>query len=153
MRELICVFLVTCLVTGLLQSSMDKTVFGVHDGCLAVLMCLFLHTFRGFVAVPENLVSIGELLDIVLNVLVVFKEFYCKITSGELLPHIKFFFQVLLHVLYAILNLMSVIDMNVAKMQALVFCPLISLYDGMEEVLHSFSRFEHGGNHWNTEEL
>ena len=47
---LIGVFFCSRLKLRLFQGTMNKTVFGIHDGCLRVIARLFLDTCRSFVA-------------------------------------------------------------------------------------------------------
>ena len=79
------------------------------------------------------------------------KKFDGKITGRELLAHIEFLFQVFLHVLDTVLNLMTVVDMDMTKMRIRVLGALVSLNDSVEKFLNTLSRSENGRNHWHTE--
>lgn len=153
MRGVVCLLVRTLLVAGLLQCSADESILRVHDGRLTVLKSLLLHAGSGLVAVLENLLSVGKLPDVVLNVLIVLKELYGKIARRELLTHVELFFQMLLHVLDAVLYLMAVVDVDVTEVQTLVLRSLVSLNDGMEEFLNAHTGLEHRRHHRNAEEL
>ena len=57
--------------------------------------------------------------------------------------------QVLLDVAYAVLNLMTVVDVQVAGFATGAF---IHLYDGAEEFLHAHAVLERCGHHWHTKQ-
>ena len=55
--QLICVFLVAGLVSGLLKRSMYEAVLGIHDDCFAVVVGIVLHISHSLVAYGEYFLS------------------------------------------------------------------------------------------------
>ena len=101
----------------------------------------------------EDLVGIGQLADIFLHFLVPFQELDGEVTGGEALTKIGLFLQVFLNFLDAMLQFVSVIDMDMPVVCVGIFGAFIDLYDLIVKIVHALARLEDGGHHRQTEEL
>ena len=111
---LIGVLLRARLVACLLEGAVDKTVLRIHDGRLAVLARLLLDAGGGVVAMGEDLLGVGHGGDILLHLLVVLQKFDGEVTGGIALAQVDLLLEVLLHVADAVLDLVTVVDMDMA---------------------------------------
>ena len=70
----------SCLIACFLQCSVNKTVFGIHYGCLAVLVSVFHHICHGLVASGKNRLRMsGSTLDELFGIVVLLQKLYGKI--------------------------------------------------------------------------
>ena len=122
MGSLIGIFLGTCLELRLFQGTIDKTIFGIHDGRLRVVARLFLHTRRGLIALIGEFMEIVESLfashmftQIIEHLTIMFQEFQRQISGRVVLGDMLIGLQVFLDVRDTILNLVSVVNMQVAR--------------------------------------
>ena len=155
MRPAIGVFLGTGLIASFLQGTIDETVFGIHDGGLGVATCLFLHTGCSNIASLQQLLAIlwtiflGQMTSHILkHFTIVLQKFDGQISGGIAQADMLVGFQVFLDMLYALLYLMSIVDVDMTG----GFLLLVGLNDGTEEFLDTHATLERRGNHGHTEE-
>ena len=149
---LISVLLRACLVACLLEGAVDKTVLRIHDSRLAVLARLLLDAGGGVVAMGEDLLGVGHGGDILLHLLVVLQKFDSEVAGGIALAQVDLLLEVLLHVADAVLNLVTVVDMDMSRVGMVALHALVEADDGMEEFLHTAPRGEDRGHHRYAEE-
>ena len=150
------VFLRACLVSGLLQRTVDEAVLGVHDGRLRVAARLLLHAGIGHVAGQQQLLALGRLVllghvlaHVLQHMTVVLQQFDGQIARRIALADMLVGLQVLLNVADALLYLVAVVDVQMARGPLLA---LVDLDDSPEEILDAQARLERGGTHGHAEE-
>ncbi len=146
MCSLIGVLLVTGLVFGLLQGSVDETVLGVHDGCLGVAAGLFLYAGRCLIALGGKvaevlyaLLTCHVLAQVVEHLTIVLKELKREVAGRVVLGDMLVGLKVLLDVRDTVFNFVAVVDMQVARELA---GALVNLNYGAEEFLYTHTVFE-----------
>ena len=132
---------------------MDETILGIHDGGLAIFLCLFLHTLGSLVASGKDFLCRVEMAHIFLGVLVILQEFDRQVSGGVALADAVICLQILLDMFDAMLYLMSVVDMDMTIVRSAIFLAFIEFDDGLEEFIYSSSIGEHSRNHGDSEEL
>ena len=111
---LIDVFLRTRIVACLLQGTVNETIFRIHDGGFAVLVEMLMYVFGGLVAQVQNLLAVGNLLDVVLNLLVVFEQFDGNVSGGESATDTFRLFQGVLHGFDSLFDVAAVVDVQMS---------------------------------------
>ena len=149
---LIGILLRACLVACLLEGAVDKTVLRIHDSRLAVLARLLLDAGGGVVAMGEDLLGVGHGGDILLHLLVVLQKFDSEVAGGIALAQVDLLLEVLLHIADAVLDLVTVVDVDMARVGMVALHALVEADDGMEEFLHTAPRGEDRGHHRYAEE-
>ena len=144
-----------CLVAGFRQSTIDKAVFGVHDGRLGVVARFFLHTGRGLVAGVRQVVEVlhalltGHVLtQIVEHLTVVLQQLQSQVSGGVVLGDMLVGLEVFLDVGNAVFYLVTVVDMQVTGRLA---GALVYLDDSSEEFFHALAALKRSGYHRHTE--
>ena len=157
MGGLVSVFLRTCLELRLFQCTVDEAVLSIHDGRLGVVARLLLHTGRGLVAGIRQVVEVLHALlarhvlaQVVEYLGVVLQQFQGQITGRVVLGDMLVGLQVFLDMTDAVLDLVAVVDVQVAEVLA---GTLIHLDDGAEEFLHARTVLKRRGDHRHTEEV
>ena len=141
------------LVTGLLQGTVDESVFGVHDSRLRIYFLLFHNAPCCSIASLEYDVAIWKCLDESLGVAVIFQHLDSQITSRVAVAHTFVFLHPFLNFGNAILNLMSMVDVDMAEGRVVALTAFIHLDDGMKEVFYASACLEYRWHHWNTKQL
>ena len=141
------------LITRLFQGTMDKTIFGIHDSRFTVFPSFLLHALLRLVTMGDNLLGIGESGNISFHILIMLQKLDGQITGRIPLTQIVLLFQVLLHLLDAMLQLVPVVDMYVAIVALAVLLPFIHVYHHLEELFNASSVSEHRRHHRHTEQL
>ena len=64
-----------------LQCSMNKTIFGIHDGCFTIFQCLFLHTLGCLIAGCEDFLGRFQMTYVFLCVLIILQQLDGEVTG------------------------------------------------------------------------
>ena len=154
--RLVGVFLRASLELRLLQRTVDEAVLAIHDGRFRVGVRFLHHTGRGLVAGVGQLVEVVQALlaghvlpQVVEHLAVVLQQFQGQESGRVVLGDVLVGLQVFLYVTDALLNLVTVVDVQVSRLAA---GALIHLDDGFEEFFHTHAALERGGNHRDSEE-
>ena len=140
------------LVTYLFECTVNEAIFRIHNGRFRIGHCFFFNTSSRIVTMLHNFSLIRKGSDEFLNLTIVFQEFDCQIACRELTAKFAVLLQVLLHILDTMLNLMSVINVNMAY-GILFELSFIDLNDGGKKVLHAFTSLEYCGNHRESQQF
>ena len=150
------VFLGACFVFCFFQRTIDETVFCIHDGCLRVVACLFLHACRSlvaglrqFVEVLQALLSCHVMSQIVEHLTVMLQQFQCQKAGRVVLGDMFVGLQVFLNMTDTVFYLMTIIDVQVTRE---LTCSLIYLNDCFEKILDTSPILKRCGNHRCTHE-
>ncbi len=134
--DFIGIFLDACMIVGLFECTVDESILGIHYQRLGVRFGFLHHTRRGFVTMAENGVSISEGTYIVFNLLVVFQQFYGQVSGGKPFAHMLSLFQVFLYISNAGFHLVSMVDVDMAKIGLLILRAFIYSNHHIEQRLH-----------------
>ncbi len=101
-------------IARLLQSSVDETVFGIHDGRLGVFLSVVLYAFCLGIACVDYLLGIGQTGYHSLRLAVFLQQFYGEIACGILVSYLFVLLYLRLYCSDALLNELSVIHVYVS---------------------------------------
>ena len=156
MCGLVGVFLGACAVLRLGQRAVDETVLGVHDGRLGIHARLFHHAGSGVVAcrhqplaVLAAVLALHVTLDEVNHLRVMLQQLQCQIARGVLRAQVLVGLQELLDMRDAVLNLVTVVDVNMSHLRVRAF---EDLDDRVQQLPHAASCLERCRHHRHTEE-
>ena len=153
MGYLIGILCLARFIARFLQCAMDKTVFGIHDGCFAIFQSLFLHTLGCLIAGCEDFLGRFQMTYVFLCVLIILQQLDGEVTGRVALADGIICLQIFLDMLDAVLYLMSVVDVDMAIVSAGIFLAFVEFDDGLEELIHASTIGEDGRNHRDTEEF
>ena len=150
------VFLRAGLETSLCQGTIDEAILRIHDGGFGIHQCLLQHAGSSLVASGHQLLAVlgtllvGHVLGyVLLGVGVVLQQLDSQIARGVAQADVFVGLQETLYLPDAVLNLVAVVDVQVAGLAALA---LVHLDDSAEEFLHAGAVLERRGHHRHTEE-
>ena len=103
------------VVVGFLQCPMDKAVFGIHDGSLAVFLRFLKDAGGGLVTHAQYVFSYVKCLDVFLCLFVLLKEFDGKIACGIARTGLAVFLHFFLHHVDGRFNVFPMVDMDMSR--------------------------------------
>ena len=151
MRCAVGVLLMTCLILCLGECTVDETILGIHDSCFGICIVFLINTSCSLVTLHKNLTALVAcvLTQKLLNVSIVLQQFQCHIARGITGMNGCIGFQELLDMPNAVLYLMSIVDMDVARRR---IGTLIHLNHGAEQLFNTHTVLKRRGNQWCTQQ-
>ncbi len=98
----------------------ESVLLACNDRC-NVLAGYILYSCKFLVTQHEYSLVVGRVFHYILNLTVLFKKLYCKVTRREVHTHRRVFFQGILYHRNALLNLFAKIHMNVTHRLVVTF--------------------------------
>ena len=150
--NLVCIVTLAFTVAYFFQGTMYESVLGVHDGSFRVGLHFLLQSSSGIVAMHENLFLVGQFGNNLFRLGIVLQQFDGQIARRELPAQLVVLLQVFLHVLDTVLNLVSVVDVDVPD-GMLFELSLVYLDNGVEQLADAPSVLENRGHHGESQQF
>ncbi len=117
------------------QCSLDKCVFGIHDGVFGICVKQFLKTFAFLSPRRDDFIPVWKALYDLLDVLVILQVFDSQVSCGISVAQRLVFLKQCLDAVDALLNLSAVVDVNMSCKPRVALC--IDFYDSVEQFRYS----------------